>query len=536
MPITIQYFNDDINQYDSFKKITQISNFDLVFKIDCSKNELTILPDNMNFPNLELLYCSNNKLISLPNMNCPNLHWLDCSFNQLKFIPDTMNFSNLEYFDCRNNQLISLPDINFRNLLRVECSKNKLRSLPNMNCPNLYYFKCSDNKLTSLPNMNFPNLQTFDCNSNQLTSLLNMNLPNLQTLDCYNNKLTSLPDNMNLANLLQFNCQNNQLTSLPDYMNFPNLEEFYCCNNKLTSLPNNMNFPNLRRFDCSKNELTILPDNMNFQNLNILYFYDNQLTLLPDNMNFPNLREFYCSNNQLTSLPVCILNFRNLQSFSYHNNEIELSLQIARFIHRIDTSFNKKKLNVYNDTQNAHNSTIQLCVRDSINRITTRTDLKKYNIDQLHTLILWLKTNNLITEISTQLLFEYIADTTLHSLLLLTFSEVLWFIIQTIITDFTDIIQVEIFKILNQEIKDADCKCFTGRMNRIINCLNGFSPLVSININDGEQIGNIIILVKNKLELTGVYTVEKHKIEVEKELLERNYDVETIKTWLEYID
>ena len=42
--------------------------------------------------------------------------------------------------------------------------------------------------------------------------------------------------------------------------------------------------------------------------------------------------------------------------------------------------------------------------------------------------------------------------------------------------------------------------------------------------------------VKNKLELTGVYTIEQHKIEVEKELLERNYDIETIKTWLEYID
>ena len=35
--------------------------------------------------------------------------------------------------------------------------------------------------------------------------------------------------------------------------------------------------------------------------------------------------------------------------------------------------------------------------------------------------------------------------------------------------------------------------------------------------------------VKNKLELTGVYTVENHKIEVEKELLERNYDIEIIK-------
>jgi hypothetical protein len=205
---------------------------------------------------------------------------------------------------------------------------------------------------------------------------------------------------------------------------------------------------------------------------------------------------------------------------------------MARFINRMNTSFNKE-LNVYTDTQNVHNSNIQLSVRDSINRITTRTDLKKYNIDQLHSLII---ENTKLTETSKSLLFEYINDITVHSLLLLTFSEVLWFIIQTILTDFSDIIQAEIFKILNQEILDADCKCFTGRMNRVINCLNGFSPLVVINIKDGEQIGNIIILVKNKLELTGIYTIEQHKIEVEKELLERNYDMETIKTWLEYID
>ena len=36
--------------------------------------------------------------------------------------------------------------------------------------------------------------------------------------------------------------------------------------------------------------------------------------------------------------------------------------------------------------------------------------------------------------------------------------------------------------------------------------------------------------VKNKLELTDIYTVEQHKIEVEKELLERNYHIKTIKT------
>ena len=46
------------------------------------------------------------------------------------------------------------------------------------------------------------------------------------------------------------------------------------------------------------------------------------------------------------------------------------------------------KIAVYNDTQNVHNSNIQLCISDSINKITTRTDLKKYNINQLNNLII----------------------------------------------------------------------------------------------------------------------------------------------------
>ena len=242
--------------------------------------------------------------------------------------------------------------------------------------------------------------------------------------------------NFNLV--IKINCSNNWLKSLPDYMNFPNLQTFNCYNNQLKLIPDYMNFPNLQIFNCQ----------------------NNKLTSLPDYMNFPNLQIFNCHNNQLTSLPICILNFRNLRRFSYDNNRIELSLQMARFIDRI-TNLSINKLNIYTDTQNAHNSTIQLCVRDSINLITTRTDLKKYNIVQLHSLII---ENSILTETSKSLLFakgtfgEYIADTTVHSSLLLTFSKVLWFIIQTIITDFTDNIQVEIFNVLNQEIIDADSK------------------------------------------------------------------------------
>ena len=83
-------------------------------------------------------------------------------------------------------------------------------------------------------------------------------------------------------------------------------------------------------------------------------------------------------------------------------------------------------------------------------------------------------------------------------------------------------------------MKDAECKCFTGRMNRVINCLNGFSNYVEINIQDSEQIGNIIYLIKERLG--SEYTVEKHKEGVMKELKERGYDDEVIEEWIGYIE
>ena len=83
---------------------------------------------------------------------------------------------------------------------------------------------------------------------------------------------------------------------------------------------------------------------MNLPNLLELYCSNNKLTSLTDNMNLPNLRRFNCSDNKLTSLPLCILNFKNLLVFTYNNNEIELSLQIAQFIDRIKKKKNKKRV------------------------------------------------------------------------------------------------------------------------------------------------------------------------------------------------
>jgi len=247
-------------------------------------------------------------------------------------------------------------------------------------------------------------------------------------------------------------------------------------------------------------------------------------------MFLPNLQILNCSANQLTYLPLCLLNFHHLKYISYENNPIVLSPQIARFIARIQTRY-INKLNIYNDVQNIHNTTIQLSVKDSINNITSRLDLPTYNLETLISLIL----EDPSLECKDQLI-EYCNEDSVHTLLLLTFSEVVWFTLQTIHKDFKIETQEEIKKILNQEMKDAECKCFTGRMNRVINCLNGFSPLVTIQIQDSEQIGNIIFIIKEQLEVSRTYTIETHKELVSKEMTERGYTKESIDIWIEYIE
>ena len=140
--------------------------------------------------------------------------------------------------------------------------------------------------------------------------------------------------------------------------------------------------------------------------------------------------------------------------------------------------------------------------------------------------------NTFINNQTKTILFEYINCQDVHSILNITFAELLINVLSFIDQhEFKN----EIYKVLEQEMNDTICKCFTGRMSRLINCLNGFDDHIVINISNNEQIGNIIILVKDKLILNNIYTVELHKEIVMKELYDRGYDKGVIDEWINYI-
>jgi hypothetical protein len=381
-----------------------------------------------------------------------------------------------------------------------------------------------------------------DCSHNKLKSLpenIGKNWTNVNHFSCSNNQLTSLPENIgdNWTNLTHFNCSLNQLKILPENIgsNWTNLTYFDCHDNQLKFLPENIgkNWTNLTHFNCSLNQLKILPENIgeNWTNLMIFYCWGNQLNSLPENIgeNWTNLTHFDCSFNQLTTLPLSLMNCRNLRYIDYSDNEIDdLPIQLMRFINGINQA-NTNGLNIYNDGQNLHNSNIQLSIKQSIENITTRTDLPEFDKNKLISIIV----DDEVLNCKEQLI-EYINDDNIHSLLLLTFGEVLWYVLMTIEKDFSVEEQEEIKKILNTDMSDALCKCFTGRISRVVNCLSGFSSLVNIQIKDESQIGNIIVIVKE--QLGNEYSIEKHKELVYKELVERGFDEDTINEWLEHIE
>ncbi len=82
-------------------------------------------------------------------------------------------------------------------------------------------------------------------------------------------------------------------------------------------------------------------------------------------------------------------------------------------------------------------------------------------------------------------------------------------------------------------MNDTICKCFTGRMSRLINCLNGFDNRVNINISDSDQIGNIIIIMLQKYS---EYDVEFKKDIIYKELLTMGFAEDIINEWLIVIE
>jgi len=220
----------------------------------------------------------------------------------------------------------------------------------------------------------------------------------------------------------------------------------------------------------------------------------------------------------------------NLHVFQYSNNPIEyippnLQRRLARGL--------RNHQNIYGDKQSIHNSTIQASFRKALNNLMRDIIMIDNNMYEL--VLNQITQDTVLTEKAKSQLVEYSENTDVHIELHVNFKEILCFVWNRILCSSVEEGD-EIKKILSQEMDDADCMCFTGRITRLVNSLNGFFPDITIEINSTEQIGNIMEIIRKRLKAENRYSVEIFKDEVSKALTERQYELSVIEEWLEYIE
>jgi hypothetical protein len=366
----------------------------------------------------------------------------------------------------------------------------------------------NNNKLVNIPKEigQLISLSVLDLGNNQLLAIPKEigQLSSLSQLYLYYNRLNYIPKEIGqLSSLTNLDLSNNQLLSIPKQIGqLSSLTELYLTNNKFVDIPKEIG------------QLSSLTE---------LYLGYNQLVNIPKEIGqLSSLTALYLHNNQLTSLPIELIQLRPV-IISYSGNPIEyIPPNLLRFLQCDRNDYQK----VYSDKQNVHNHSIQDGISGSIHYIMTQKPIIK--IEQLSDFIIQ---NKYLSEHTKQLLMEYSDNPYLHSRFDISFSELLLNVFSLIEQRWHET-KEDIYSVLNQEMVDAQCKCFTGRISRLVNCLNGFDPNIIIQISNSEQIGNIIGLIQKQLESLGIYSIQNHQDLVKKELLEREYDDIVISDWV----
>lgn len=315
---------------------------------------------------------------------------------------------------------------------------------------------------------------------------------------------------------------NNLIRHIPDWLcKLSLLKDLYLYHNLINIIPDSISeLISLRSLHLSNNHITTIPDSLtSLTNLTFLHLNDTNIASIPESIsNLTNLHRFDIANNLLTIIPYYMANLRYLSYFDYRGNPINhIAPNVTRLFNRTHTSGI-----TYHDAQSVHKHSIQDSIRRSISNILPQP----YNKNILHEI----QNYTILTEKCKMLLSSFVNDASVHTELDVTFSEVLdavWSRIQI------NPNSQEIKKRLCEEMDESQGVCFTGRISRLINCLNGFDDMVIINIDQSEQIGTIISLVGNQIK--DEYKREKHIEIVQARLRELDYDEAIIQEWIGYI-
>jgi hypothetical protein len=217
--------------------------------------------------------------------------------------------------------------------------------------------------------------------------------------------------------------------------------------------------------------------------------------------------------------------------FACGGNEMTLDIRFQRFIDRLK---NYENYGIFKDSQNIHTSSIQTSTKQSINALFKdtfdcskddiikecltwgsigeskvsqsgdRTSIGESKVSQSddRTSIGESKVSQSGDRTSISCLpdlLTYLDDTEIHSTLLVSFYDVFVKVFGRIISHPN---KLDIIFRLDEELKESECKCFTGRLTRLVNCLVGFYDDIVIGISDSERISAIILSTLDGREMT----------------------------------
>ena len=353
--------------------------------------------------------------------------------------------------------------------------------------------------------------------------------PNLVELDCSNNALISLAELRSCPKLEVLNCSNSWLTSLADLENCPRLKTLYCNKSWLKSLAGIESCAQLEVLCCKDNRLESLAGIEGLAQLRELDCEYNQLKSLDGIECCTQIRQLRCRDNHIESLgPLVYL--RLLTSLLYSNNPLNIqTVQVQRFLTRFEAprrySSRTHTQTVYTNSQNVHDLHVQKTVCESLARLLS--DPKpEFTIEDI--------THSGLDRETVRLLQLYCSDMCVHSVHLLTYSELLSYVWARIVKhEHRD----GLMRVLAEQVRDSNGKCFTGKFNRLVSVLAGFCDDIVIEISDNSQIGAIIAAAKQQIESLeeNQYSPEAHVELAQILLLEGGYDAVTVQPWLDAI-
>ncbi len=343
-------------------------------------------------------------------------------------------------------------------------------------------------------------------------------------MDLYNCKLTEFPMELLIFKEMKIlYLSRNQLTSIPPEIGqLVNLKILNLSGNQLKSIPPEIGqLVNLQKLYLSDNQLISIPSEIGqLINLQVLVLSYNQLISIPTEIGqLVNLQHLYLQYNYITSIPPELGQLRNVQNLYLSDNPIDyLPPPVQRLLDR-----QNEGQQIYQDKQSIHNSGIQKSFRESVNRLLS----KKPELSLERTLEEIVSSE--LSDNCKSSLVDYSSSKDIHGELNITFGELL-----VVVWDRIRIYEnkQDILYILSQEMSDALCMCFTGRITRLVNTLSGFVPEVEIKISDNEQISNLVIITKDKII---PYDVDSHKSFLSKEMKERGYSQDIINEWVSYL-